>query len=62
LSDYDREMILDSWLITVFNEAYEIDPDSELDWFSLAYGFALGKGLGPENARSFANSLGPGEI
>lgn len=32
----------------------EIDPSSELDWFSLTVGWAIAKGMNPDDAREFA--------
>jgi hypothetical protein len=32
----------------------DIDPYDEYEWFSLAFGFALAKGISPEDADAFA--------
>lgn len=32
----------------------EVDPEAELDWFSLTVGFALADGKEPHDAREFA--------
>lgn len=31
-----------------------IDPEDELDWLALTFGWALGRGLSPKEAREFA--------
>jgi hypothetical protein len=40
--------------VEVHNRASEVDPDNEQDWFSLTLGWAIGKGLKPEDAHEFA--------
>ncbi len=37
----------------IFDKADEVDPSSSEDWSSLALGWALGKGLTPEDAHEF---------
>ena len=38
----------------VYDRAKYIDSAGEQDWFSLTLGWAIGKGLSPEIAHSFA--------
>ena len=38
----------------VFNARATIDPENNEDWFSLAYGWALGRGCDPKEANNFA--------
>lgn len=38
----------------VHDRAGEIDPDSRRDWFSLTLGWAIAKGLSPDDALLFA--------
>ncbi len=49
--------LLPSWKKNVFDKAKEIDNNDEQDWYSLALGFALGKGRNPEEAHNFANHV-----
>ena len=39
------------------DRATEIDPYSEEIWSSLTLGWAIGRGLSPEDARAFANHI-----
>ena len=32
----------------------EVDPDQEQDWFSLTLGWAIAKGMAPDEAHDFA--------
>jgi hypothetical protein len=41
----------------VNDRAKEIDPGNEQDWFSLTLGWAIGKGLSPDNADEFARYI-----
>lgn len=42
------------WLRTVWEKAEKVDPRNERDWFDMAYGWAMGKGLTPDKALKFA--------
>ena len=35
----------------------EIDPDDELDWYSLTLGWAIGRGMKIEDAKNFASHI-----
>ena len=53
------EFTLDHLLVQQFKQevhdrAKEIDPDNQEDWHSLVLGWAIGKGLGPEEAHEFS--------
>lgn len=41
----------------VHNYASEVDPSNEQDWYSLALGWALGKGYSAEEAHDVARYL-----
>lgn len=41
----------------VHSKASEVDPSSEQDWYSLTLGWAIAKGLTPEQAHEFANHI-----
>lgn len=52
-------MTIDPDMIQKFKEeahdkSETIDPDNEHDWYSLTLGWALGKGMTPEDAAAFA--------
>ena len=38
----------------IFDRSSEIDPSDEQDWFSLGIGWAIAKGLSPDEAWSFS--------
>jgi hypothetical protein len=42
-----------TWRIDVYEKAQEVDPFSESKWGDLAMGYALGKGLSPDQACDF---------
>ncbi len=45
---------MEAWRTEVNEKASKVDPDDEHDWFDLAYGFFLGKGLRPARAKELA--------
>jgi hypothetical protein len=49
-------MIVDEELFKkeVHDMADEIDPDNSLDWYSLTIGWAIAKGMTPDEAENFA--------
>lgn len=49
------------WKRTVYDEWREIDPSHEQDWYSLALGWALGKGATPADAHQFATEVNNNE-
>lgn len=42
------------WVRQVFSRRERIDPNNEEDWYSLALGYALGKGVSVTTAHQFA--------
>ena len=48
----DSQIVLD-FENEVHNQSADIDPSCELHWESLTVGWALGKGLNPEEALEF---------
>lgn len=45
---------LDEEFRKVSDKSRRIDPGDELDWYSLVVGWALAKGLGPQQAQDYA--------
>ena len=41
----------------IHDRAIEIDPTNEQDWYSLTLGWAIGKGLTPDEAHDFARYI-----
>lgn len=39
-----------AWVANVFDRQHEIDPTFERDWFDMAFGFFLARGLSPDDA------------
>lgn len=48
------ELLERKFKLEVYNRANDIDPDDDQDWFSLTLGWAIAKGLSPEEAINFA--------
>lgn len=42
------------WKTEVADRAEEIDPNSAHDWLGICYGWAIAKGLEPDEAHKFA--------
>lgn len=42
-----------AWKREVLDQAHDIDPNNESRWGDLAMGYALGKGLSPDQAVDF---------
>jgi len=49
--------LITQWCKDVADHASEVDPGSEEDWGSLALGYALGKGLTPDEAHELCARL-----
>jgi hypothetical protein len=49
-----HEELIELFKAECHDRATEIDPDSEEVWSSLTLGWAIAKGLSPEEARDFA--------
>ena len=56
LKQFDNTLI-DDYKDNVDSHCDEIDPDCDELWFSLTLGWALGRGLDPRTARSFAEYI-----
>ena len=41
----------------VNDRAKDVDPGNDQDWFSLTLGWAIGKGLSPDEAHDFARYI-----
>ena len=41
----------------VHNRAVEVDPYNDQDWYSITLGWAIGKGIEPEEANEFATYI-----
>ena len=50
----ELEKYIAMFKVEVDDLAKVIDPTNELDWYSLVIGWALAKGMGPENAERFS--------
>jgi len=48
-----RQLLVD-FKVEVHDRGEVFDPDNELDWYSVTVGWALAKGVAPEEARDFA--------
>jgi len=53
----DFEILEEQFENEVDNLAEQVDPNDEQDWGSLTLGWALGKGLSPEDANDFADHI-----
>ena len=42
------------WRISVYDKGSEIDPSDERDWYSMAIGWLLAKGVQPDEAYKIA--------
>jgi hypothetical protein len=49
-----NQQMVNAFKREVSDRAGEIDPAKEQDWFSLTLGWALAKGMKPEDAHRFA--------
>lgn len=53
----NADILIRDWAENVYAHASIIDPESEEHWGSMVLGWALAKGLTPEQARNFANHV-----
>lgn len=51
------ELLAEEFKEEVHERSEDIDPAYELCWHTLTVGWALGKGLDPDSARSFASYI-----
>jgi len=50
----NKHHLLPVFKAEIHDRASEIDPSSEQDWFSITLGWAIAKGLTPDEAHAFA--------
>jgi len=43
--------------VEVHDDSNNIDPENELEWYSLTVGWAIGKGIKPKDAHGFASYI-----
>lgn len=53
----DKEKLTQEWKKEVFDNSDNVDPENSQDWYSLALGFALGKGCNPDDSHKFATHI-----
>lgn len=51
------DQITKEWKQDVYDRSDRVDPENGEDWYSLALGYALGKGHSPEFSIKFANYI-----
>ena len=49
-----RNELVEAFKTECDDRGAQIDPDNELDWFSLTVGWAIAKGLTPDEANELA--------
>lgn len=49
--------LVKQWKEEVSDRAKEVDPNNKEDWYSLCLGWAIGKGLTPDDAYAFATYI-----
>jgi hypothetical protein len=52
-----KYQLADLFRVEVHNKASEVDPQIEENWYSLTLGWAIGKGISPEDAHTFATYI-----
>lgn len=52
-----NEQLVTAFKIEVHDRSEEIDPENDEDWCSLTLGWAIGKGLSPDDALAFASHI-----
>jgi len=53
----EQELLVAKFRVEIDNRPFDVDPSGDEDWHSLAVGWAIGKGLQPEDARNFAQYI-----
>lgn len=48
---------LEDFRVTAYSQADLVNVDGDLDWYDLAIGWGLGKGMTPDNACAFAEFI-----
>jgi len=49
--------LTEEWKKDVYDRSNDVDPENKEDWYSLALGYALGKGKTPKFAIKFASHI-----
>jgi hypothetical protein len=52
-----NEELARQWRKEVYDRESEVDEDQSENWYSLALGYALGKGKSPNEAHAFARHV-----
>jgi len=53
----DNQQLIELLKKEVDDKSKEIDPNNEFDWYSLVIGWAIAKGLSPEEAIEFSTHI-----
>ena len=53
----ELQQYVPTFIKEVSKRAEVVDPEDELDWYSLSIGWAIAKGLNPSDAQEFANHM-----
>ena len=57
MNDLKRNKLTQLFKSEVSALSKEIDPNSSQDWYSLTIGWAIAKGLSPDDSHDFANHI-----
>jgi len=57
MTEKDRDKFEELFKTEVHDKGHEVDPANELDWYVLTVGWAIGKGVKPEDAHDFARYI-----
>ncbi len=57
IGGHKRGELAQAFKVEVHDRAAEVDPDSDYPWLHLTVGWAIGKGLSPEDANEFASYI-----
>lgn len=53
----EQDALIEEWKTKIMANSKEIDPNNEYDWWDLARGWALGKGLNVKDAMELARRI-----
>jgi len=56
-TEENKNRLKNEFKIECSDRSEEVDPESEEDWHSLTLGWAIAKGLSPDDASTFANFI-----
>lgn len=57
MSNVNLKDLINEWTGAIWRVAGDIDPDSQMDWRDMAYGYARGKGCDDAEAHDFVVEL-----